>query len=441
MASNTSDSSTTIASLTRNLSLAALMTLGLSAPTFATVKTAQITERPKVENDRVTLRVKVKDTADRPVVILNEQNFQLLIDNQLLQIKPKDWKSPKESVPPPAWIVVLIDMSGSMKNADAKGQVKLQGALAALRKFQETLIARSENLPLENIPQLALVPFGQGTQGSGCSGFPVEAETLDKFFAATDFKLQNHVDYLGTLKPCAATNLYEPLNKAVKMLGNARDERFSPTAEGAQKPRLSVILLSDGYHSVGNEQSDFTGLKSLLQSNQQIAVHTLGYGLTPEELGRKYKLNRAATRQDVWSGNCAGDPSKAPAGKVCDEDFVDQSRLQEIAQITGGISEFSADTTAVAEKLNLFLDALLGEYEISFEQPLSERGSKHEAQVVVKESNTSITSERAPYTITVFGRTVPLQIRGGVFGVTLLALLAGGVLPFWLWSKSLKQEA
>jgi hypothetical protein len=414
------------------------MALGLSTPVRASIKTVEFPERPKVENDRVKLRIKVKDNADRPVVTLTDQNFQLLIDKQPLIFNPQDWKSPKESVPPPAWIVVLIDMSGSMKNKDARNQVKLKGALSAIRKFQETLTKRSENLAFENIPQIALVPFGQ--PGPNCQGFPVEIVSLDKFFAATDFKLQNHVDYLDTLIPCASTNLYEPLSKAVKMLSNTQDQRFFPTAEGQQKPRLSVILMSDGYHSVGNEQNDFDSLKSLLQRNQNITVHTLGYGLNPEELGRKYKLNRVAVRQDVWSGNCSSDSTKAPSGKVCDEDFVDKNRLQEIAQLTGGISEFSADAQTVADKLNLFLDALLGEYEISFEQPTSERGSKHEAQVTIKESENSIASASIPYTITVFGRSVPIQIRLGVLGLTALILGLGGILPFYFWSKSLKNE-
>jgi hypothetical protein len=250
MASNSSGLSTTIASWTRRLSLSALLTLSVTAPCAAGVKEAKIIGRPTIEGDRVTLRVKVKDAQDRPAIALTENNFELLVNNTPLKFDPKDWKSPKEATPPPAWIVVLIDMSGSMRNQDARGKMKLEGSLEAIQQFKETLISRSANLPLENIPQLAIVPFGEGDSKteSTCKGFPVNNESLDKFFPATDFKLQNHLDYLSSLKPCASTNLYEPLSKAIRLLGNAKDRRFYPeNVDERQQPRLSVILLSDGY--------------------------------------------------------------------------------------------------------------------------------------------------------------------------------------------------
>ena len=442
MANRSSASSITIVSLIHKLSLSLVILLTSSAPSLAGLKEATINGRPTIDTDRVTLRIKVKDDRDRPAIALTEENFKLLIDNEPLKFAPKDWKSPKEVTPPPAWIVVLIDMSGSMRNPDSRGKSKMKGALEAIGQFKETLTKRSENLPLEYIPRLAIVPFGEGggKGESSCKGFPVDNESLDKFFPATDFKLQNHLDYLSGLTPCASTNLYEPLSKALKMLGNSKDPRFYPENVDLQKqPRLSVILLSDGYQNTADEQGAFENLKSLLKRNQQVMVHTLGYGLNLEELGRKYNLKKAATRGDVWSG-CNGDAKKAPAGKVCDEEFVDQTRLQEIAQLSGGVSEFSADAQAVSEKLDLFLDALIGEYEITFTQPVAERGSKHEAKVVVQSGPTSITSAPQPYTITVFGRSVSGPIRMGVFALTLLALAAGGALPFWLWSKSLKEE-
>jgi uncharacterized protein YegL len=442
MASNFLGLYTTIVSLTRKLSLSTLLSLSVWVPCFATVKEANIVGRPTIEGDRVTLRVKVIDGQDRPVVALTEENFKLLIDNQPLSFDPKDWKSPKESTPPPAWIVVLLDMSGSMRNKDTRGKTKLQGALEAIQQFRETLSNRSENLPTENIPQLAIVPFGEGNGNSenSCKGFPITTESLDKFFPVTDFKLQNHLEYLSTLTPCASTNLYEPLGKAIRMLGNTKDARFySENSDSKYQPRLSIILLSDGYQNTADEQQAFDNLQSLIKRNPKIIVHTLGYGLTPEALGRKYRLKQPAIRRDIWSGDCGGNPQKAPLGNVCDEDFVDKDRLLKIAQLSGGIGEFSADAQAVSEKLDLFLDALLGEYEITFTQPVAERGSKHEAKVIVKADDKSITSPPQTYTITVFGRSVSLPIRLSVLLLTLLALAGGGVLPFWMWSKGLKQ--
>lgn len=193
-----------------------------------------------------------------------------------------------------------------------------------------------------------------------------------------------------------------------------------------------MILLSDGYHNKPNEAEDFTALISLLKRNDQIIVHTLGYGLTPEELGQKYGLNRPAKRADIGNG----------LHKVPEDDFVDKERLAEIAKVTGGISEFSANAQIVTEKLKLFLNALLGEYEITYTEPNAERGSKHDVRVVVQSANGSqVTSELKPYTIGVFGRSLPLSVRSLMLLIVFITIVGGGVIPFCLWAKHLKQEA
>jgi hypothetical protein len=79
----------------------------------------------------------------------------------------------------------------------------------------------------------------------------------------------------------------------------------------------------------------------------------------------------------------------------------------------------------------------LGEYQISYNQPNAERGSKHDVQVVVQ----SVKSAPASYTITVFGRPLPLKTRMTMLLAVLVVIAVGGVLPFWLWAKYLKREA
>lgn len=198
------------------------------------------------------------------------------------------------------------------------------------------------------------------------------------------------------------------------------------------QPKLAVVLLSDGYHNKPNEKQDFNELTSLLKDNKQITVHTLGYGLIAEQLGQKYNLNHAATRKDVGVG----------AGKVPEEEFVDQQRLAEIAKVTGGIAEFSPDAKTVAENLKVFLNALLGEYEITYTDPKAERGSKHSIGVVVQPLNgTEVKSEPKNYTITVFRRSLPWQTRLLMLLLVLVAMVGGGAIPFWLWAKHLKREA
>ena len=297
---------------------------------------------------------------------------------------------------------------------------KLEGAVEAIRKFTQLSAKRGGNT------QIAIVPFGES--GGNCDrGYPVNNKTLDKFFAAGDFKLQNYLDYLADLTPCAATNLYDPLEEAVRFLDNQQDTRFHlPEESTAPDPRLSVVLLSDGYHNKPNEERDFERLIRLLQSKSEIVVHTLGYGLTPEELAKKYKVvSRRATRADL------------EAGKIPAEEFVDKEKLAQIAQATGGIAEFSGNARDIAESLQVFLNSLLGEYEISYTHPNAERGSKHEVSVAAN----SVSSEPKPYIITVFGRSLSRPIRISMIVFTLLLLGLGGILPFNMWAKKLKYEA
>lgn len=433
---SSTDLSTTTASLIRKLSLSALFIACWSNPSIAAIKTAEIVGNPTVNEDRVTIRIRVKDTADRPIVGLTDNDFKLQVDGKDLSFNSKDWKSPQDAVPPPAWVIVLLDMSGSMSSADSRGTTKLAGALQAIKQFKTTIAERAANAPSDRMPRIAIVPFGK--PGTNCPGFPVEQAELDKFFPASDFKLQNHLGFLAGQAPCAATNLYEPLNKAIRFFSNGNDPRFAaPEDPQKPQPRLSIILLSDGFHTEAREAEEFDQLKQLLKRNPQITVHTLGYGLNLEELGSKYKLGRSATRQDIWFG---ADAKQTPKGKVWAEDFVDQERLREIAQLTGGISEFSADAQAVSSKLQLFLNALLGEYEISYLHPNADRGSKHDVKAIVSSDRAIAETEAEPYSISVFGRSLPLPVRLGIFLGTLLAMGAGGVAPFWIWANALKEE-
>lgn len=391
----------------------------LTCPSWGKTKEVEIIDKPIVNEDRVTVRVKVKDELEKPVMGLNYTDFNLEVDGEKVELNNKDWKSPDETIPPPAWIVVLLNFSGSMNQLDSRGNTKLDGAVKAIRKFIQLSADRGGNT------QIAIVPFGDS--GGNCKGYPVNKKTLDKFFSAGDFKLQNYLNYLAGLTPCAATNLYDPLEEAVRFLDNQQDTRFHlPEESTAPDPRLSVVLLSDGYHNKPNEERDFERLIRLLQSKSEIVVHTLGYGLTPEQLARKYKVvNRRATRADLESG-------KIPA-----EEFVDKEKLAQIAQATGGIAEFSGNARDIAESLQVFLNSLLGEYEISYTHPNAERGSKHKVSVAAN----SVLSEPKPYIITVFGRSLSRPIRISTIVFTLLLLGLGGILPFNMWAKKLKYEA
>ena len=446
MARNFTDSFTTIVSSIRKLSFKTIvLVFVLGCPGLAaSPNTVEIVGNPTVEDDEITVRINVRDEQNRPVVELLDTSFNLSVDNQDLRFESQNWKRPQDVLPPPAWIVVLLDMSGSMGKVDSKDTTKLQGALNAIAQFKDTIAERVADAPKENIPQIAIVPFGE--PGENCNGYSVSKNELDKFFPANAYLLDNHLDFLSNQSPCASTNLYEPLSKAIRFLGNKEDSRFYP-AEDSQspQPRLSLILLSDGYHTEDNESKDFEELKLLIRQNPDIIIHTLGYGLTLEELGNKYGLGRPANRDDIyWSGpsnSSSNSKSKSlPKGKVPADEFVDQSRLMEIAQLTGGISEFSADAETVADKLQVFLNALLGEYQITYLQPNADRGSKHTVQASVTANEGSIQSALKTYIIPVFGRTLRRDIRIQIFVSTLLAMGIAGVIPFWFWANHLKEE-
>ena len=412
--------------MTRRLSLSIMIVASLTSPSWGKEKVAEIVGNPKVSDDQITVRIKVKDEEERPIMGLQDTDFKLIVDNKEVTFKSKDWKSPEESVPPPAWIIVLLDFSGSMNQPDSTGNKKIVGAINAIRQFTKVSSERGGNT------QIGIIPFGEPSRYCK-QGYPINNNTLDKFFLASDFKLQNNLDYIASLTPCASTNLYEPLMKAVRFLANTKDPRFYlPPDSPEPQPRLSIILLSDGYHNASNEQRDFTALSTLLKRNTNITVHTLGYGLTPQELGQKYKLGKPATRADIGKGE----------KKVPEEEFVDQKRLAEIAKLTGGIAEFSGNAEAIAQNLQLFLNALLGEYEITYTQPNAERGSQHNVQVeVTPQGATSVKSQPKGYTIRIFGRSLPLGMRLIMLGCIFGTIGFGGVVPFYFWGQYLKQEA
>ena len=393
----------------------------LSTPTLAAgPSNVEIAGTPTVEDDEVTVRISVTDDQNRPIVDLLDNDFQLMLDGDEFAFDSRKWKRPGEAVPPPAWIIVLLDMSGSMTEADGQGTTKIEGALGAIRQFKEAIAQRTENLPEANVPKIAIVPFGEA--GEGCAGFGISDNQLSRFFSAKDYLLENQLVYLESQTPCASTNLYEPIRKAVNYLGNPENEDFYVEEDSTEpQPRLSVIVLSDGFHNGGDEAEAFEQLIRVIRQSPDVIIHTLGYGLTPAELG--------ATRDSI------------NAGKIRADEFVDEVRLAEIAQLTGGISEFSADAETVVQKLQLFLNALLGEYEIRYTQPNAARGSTHTVQAAVLTDGGALQSAPKDYKIRTHGhKALPGSARAGLFVGTLGVMGLCGVLPFWMWSNQLKRE-
>ncbi|TAN84518.1 MAG: VWA domain-containing protein, partial [Phormidium sp. SL48-SHIP] len=381
--------------------------------------------RPQIADDRVKLRVQVTDDDGRPVMQLQENQFEVLVDGGPIPVE--NWRSPEESQPPPAWIVVLLDYTGSMRQEDAGGQTRIDSAISAIRRF----LADTQNRGGET--RVAIVPFGVGR--GECEGREVTRDKIStRFFGPSDVRQESMLNHLESDIPCASTDIYGPMNEAVRLLANRENEDFYlPEDSSDPEPRLSVILLSDGYHNLDNRERDFENLMTLLNRENHITVHTLGYGYTQEQLGEMFDLGRPATLEDVQTSSESDNPIPANL-------FVEEEPLQKMSEATGGIAEFSGDEDEISQALRLFLDALLGEYELSYPEN-ADRGEIREVQVDVKLDNEEVSSNLQSYTVPVFGRSLPLGTRLTMTGFLLVLLGFGGVLPFYLWSQKLKRDA
>ena len=84
--------------------------------------------RQNEQQGEVTLRVKVTGDEKKPIMGLEKEDFELIVvdTNTKKIVSPFDpdkgysdipfkFKTPQEATPPPAYILVLLDMSGSMK--------------------------------------------------------------------------------------------------------------------------------------------------------------------------------------------------------------------------------------------------------------------------------------------------------------------------------------
>ncbi|NES88066.1 VWA domain-containing protein [Okeania hirsuta] len=456
MVKNYSDLSTIIASWTRKVSLSLLIVISCINPSFAQVKNVEIIEAiPERNESKVTLRIKAYDQNNKPVRDLQKENFNLTVcppktepkTGECQTLNPIDinWKIPLPEELPPAWVIVLLDFSGSMKQLDSSGEkTKLEGAIAAIRKFNQDLADKGENT------KISIVPFGKG--GKNCPGNQVTKKELDNFVLAGNKKVEQSLKKIESQLDnlCAATDIYEPLRQAVQFFGNSEDTRFNPRPNSnLSQPRRSIILLSDGYHSIyGNrenepelEAQDFEKLVFMLKSYPNITVHTLGYGLTPQQLQQKYDLEELPTIRDISVRGGKKSNNYSELTELAAEEFVDQKRLQQIAGVTNGIAEFSGNAEDISSSLTEFLEALFDEYQINYIQPINaDRGSLHNVQVSLNLPNISVDSEQQPYVFPWVSRSLPFLTRFIIFLFTLAVLLGGGVIPFLLWAKSIKRE-
>lgn len=389
--------------------------------------------------DNVTLRVKAVDDSNVPIQGLKAKDFQLKTTNargEQITLKPSQIKfiTSQQSQPDPAYLVMLLDMSGSMKNQDLAGKKKQEEAVKAVREVIRDI--RAENMPV----QIALIPFGEA--GKSCKqGFKVDADEISRRLVnVTNNQLDQQLNTLAGIEVCAATIIYERLAETVKFLGEINFQ--SPTKDLMGQPlppRLAVILLSDGYDvSRSNEKERFQNLIEVLHQYPQVTVHAMGYGETLRQLRERSNcsLSDSQLTVDNISAVC-----RLP-GKDINEFIVDESRLNEIAQATGGIYRLPGNAQEVVETLRTFLTTLR-EYEITYRQPGSDRASLHQTTVgvIAPSRPLNLTAEVKLIRMSNFNYCpLPLPNRFGILVLTLIGGLSG-LFFFIIWSKNLKDQA
>ncbi|MDJ0579198.1 MAG: VWA domain-containing protein [Crocosphaera sp.] len=426
--------------------------LGLT-PLSALANKVEITRQYIVDNE-VVLRFKVVNDERVPLQGLKAEDFVVETtdkNGKPIQVSPDDMQliSSEQTKPDPSYLIVLLDMSGSMKHPDLGGTVKLKGATNGLQDFLTQI--QEEKLPV----QIALVPFGIGEKCANT--YPVTDRVIgNKFESAPYTKTKNKLTELAKVEVCAATNIYQPLSEAIRYLSNSENienlanqntdspnPQKSPDKE-AIPPRLGVILFSDGFDVFrSNENQRFNDLKALMEKYPEISVHTMGYGERLYQLRDRTNCSVSGNNPTVDSvlKNCKlYDQSK----NIIDQFIVDEPRLKEIADITlAGIHRFPGDPREVIKSLRTFLTTLR-EYEIRFQQPDGDRGSQHTTYVVLDSDSRgldNIESQKVTYRMNNYVyESLPLAQRLRILAATVI-LGSGGYLGFLQWSKFLVAQS
>jgi hypothetical protein len=383
--------------------------------------------------------VEAIDDNNIPIQDLKAHEFQIKTTNAdgekiTLNSSRINFISSQQSQPDPAYIVILLDMTGSMRQNDLAGKNKQESAINAIREVIHDL--RVQNMPV----QISVIPFGEG--GKFCEGFKVNADEISRnLVKVSDSELDRHLDALAAVNVCASTQIYEPLGEAVMYLGNTYFEHSSnQLIRQNTPPRLGVILLSDGYDAYRSDETErFQDLMNILQQNPQVTVHTIGYGETLRQLRDRSNCNLSNSQLTVdnVSRYCQ------LSGTDIREFIIDEKRLNQIAEATGGIYRLPGTAKEVVETLRTFLTTLR-EYEIIYQQPGSDRASQHQTTVTVVSSSrqVNLTSEVEQIRMSNFNYCpLPFSSRFSVLAGTLSLLGLPGFLLFLSWSKKLKSQA
>ena len=406
----------------------------------------------QTQGGRVTLSVKVLDANNIPIDGLKVENFRVSTtklpdqagQDSLLQFNPIPVGSLR-LIPPArqsggetSYVIILVDMSGSMQELDTRKVRKLEGAIAAIRGFIKS--ARDSRLNLN----IAVIPFGEDSQRSECN-YKVDPGKIKKQLLPIQARvLDTLVDQLAAAQPCAATNLYDPLEATVQYLG--KPEHF--VGESGQLARRSVILLSDGFDTASRKPNDatseprrFNTLQKALTSSG-VTVHTLGYGESLEKLRGRINCSQPVREGDSLISDLLRF-CKVTNGDKVDPWIVDAPRLHQIAELTGGISQFPENADDAAASLATFFKTLQV-YELQYVEPTAETAALYKAkvQVVSEPRGIDATSDPVQVRLPIFV-FYPLPFFPDRLLLLFVSLAGIGTTAFmfYKWSEKLKAEA
>jgi hypothetical protein len=340
----------------------------------------------------------------------------------------------------PAKIILLLDMSGSMKHKDSSGKQKLAGAIEAIEAFVKSV--RNDRIPA----QIAIVPFGENSGQKG--DYPVDSAIIRNLLKpANSPDIDEQLTRLKNTTPVASTNLYSPLTEAVQFLANEGVDRQPNSSNPAiVPPRLSVILFSDGFHNHNQrqtEESEFANLTAIVRKYPQVRVHTLGYGEPLITLrDRAINCNISDALLDTVRGINRIQGCKLPKGSLPIYDFiVDRPRLKQIASLGSGVGEFPKDAAGAAKSLYTIFTSLR-EYELQFSPPDAEAADRYRVRVSVNASTKALQGGSNPVDTTIptfsyhYLPLFPHRMTIGLFG---FAGLGASMWIFYKWSQALKK--
>lgn len=349
------------------------------------------------------IKFQLLDENNKPQTLkeeLNKEDIQLKSNGKL--VENFTLKKPDEKKLDPNNIIILLDVTGSMNQLVQNNQIRGLAVIAAIRSFIKDI--NEKEYPLK----IALVPFAE--DGENCGGGyvppPVNDNILSKFYPpeAPELnkqlsELENHFNSKKE-RPCGSTNIRQPLGNAIKYLKNN-----SPfLAKGSKEPsRLGIILVSDGFDPVlsQKEKSELNELEELIKDSPEITIHTLGYGSSQ---GIEY-------------------------------DGIDPEVLEKIAQASGGIFLFSANSKEISNALDTFLVSLLGEYEIRYQPTSIKQYKKETFELTVEELSTEkkFRINNVP--------SLPFTTRMWILGGALFGGIIFGVAPFISWRWYIERQS